>query len=56
MNVRVSERMAIVRYQATLELASEGGRGTPFPCWHTDSYELDNDVWRVMWSQATAIK
>ena len=36
MNVRVSERMAIVRYQATLELDSGDGRGTPFACWHTD--------------------
>ena len=56
MNVRVNERMAIVRYQATLELDAGDGRGTPFACWHTDSYELADDMWRVVWSQATAIK
>lgn len=56
MNVRVSERMAIVRYQATLELDAGDGHGTPFACWHTDSYELADDMWRVVWSQATAIK
>jgi hypothetical protein len=56
MNVRVSERMAIVRYQATLELDAGDGHGTPFACWHTDSYELADDVWRVVWSQATAVK
>lgn len=56
MNVRVSERMAIVRYQATLELDAGDGHGTPFACWHTDSYELADDAWRVVWSQATAIK
>jgi Domain of unknown function (DUF4440) len=56
MNVRVNERIAIVRYQGTLELDSGDGHGTPFSCWHTDSYELENDVWRVVWSQATAIK
>jgi hypothetical protein len=56
MNVRVSERMAIVRYQATLELDAGDGQGTPFACWHTDSYELADDIWRVVWSQATAIR
>lgn len=56
MHVRASEHMAIVRYQATLELDSGNGRGTPFECWHTDSYELRGDAWQVVWSQATAIK
>lgn len=55
-SVRVSERMAIVRYQATLELDAGEGHGTPFACWHTDSYELADDMWRAVWSQATAIK
>ena len=54
--VRATERMAIVRYQATLELGSAGGHGTPFQCWHTDSYELKNGHWQAVWSQATAIR
>jgi hypothetical protein len=49
-------RMAVVRYRATLELDLGDGRGTPFECWHTDSYELTGDAWQVVWSQATAIR
>jgi hypothetical protein len=54
--VRATERMAIVRYQATLALGSAGGHGTPFQCWHTDSYELKSGHWQAVWSQATAIR
>ena len=54
--VRAAERMAIVRYQATLELGSAGGPGTPLHCWHTDSYELKQGHWQAVWSQATAIR
>jgi hypothetical protein len=56
MAARVSERMAIVRYQATLELDAGGGHGTPFLCWHTDSYELAAGHWQALWSKATAIR
>jgi len=56
MEVRASEEMAIVRYQATLELDPGDGHGTPFLCWHTDSYELKDQVWQAVWSQATAIR
>lgn len=56
MEARTSERMAVVRYQVTLELDAGDGRGTPFPCWHTDSYELNGDIWQAVWSQATAIR
>jgi hypothetical protein len=56
MEVRASEQMAIVRYQATLELDSGNGEGTPFLCWHMDSYEPKDEVWQAVWSQATAIR
>ena len=56
MEVRSSERMAMVRYQATLELNSGDGHGTPFACWHTDSYELADEIWQAVWSQATTIR
>jgi len=56
MEVRATEQMAIVRYRATLQLDSVDGRGTPFQCWHTDSYEPTNEVWQAVWSQATAIR
>ena len=55
-DVRTSSHMAIVRYQAVLELDSGNGSGTPFKLWHTDSYELRGDRWQAMWSQATAIR
>jgi len=56
MDVRVHAETALVRYQATLELDSGDGHGTPFQCWHIDSYELNGTLWQVVWSQATAIK
>lgn len=56
MDVRVCDHMALVRYQATLELDSGNGRGTPFECWHTDSYERVGELWQAVWSQATALK
>lgn len=61
MDVRACAQMAIIRYQVTLELdggtgnGTGSGSGTPFLCWHTDSYELQDGVWQVVWSQATAI-
>lgn len=56
MAVRCSERMAIVRYPVTLELAGGMSPGMPFPCWHTDSYELNGTQWQATWSQATALR
>lgn len=49
--VRKSPSMAIVRYQALLEFPS----GRQVKCWHTDSYELQGDIWLAVWSQATAV-
>jgi Domain of unknown function (DUF4440) len=52
--------MAIVRYRVTLQLGGAEGPGTPFECWHTDSYErFDGEPgrpWQAVWSQATQIK
>jgi hypothetical protein len=50
MQVRATEQMAVVRYQANLEFAS----GNSVRCWHTDMYELLDGEWRAVWSQATA--
>ena len=54
--VREGADTALLRYQATLELDSGNGTGTPFQCWHIDSYELNDGQWQVVWSQATAVK
>lgn len=56
MDVRMRGETALIRYQATLELDSGDGHGTPFRCWHINSYELNETRWQVVWSQATAIK
>lgn len=51
--VRLSERMSIVRYSVRIDIEASGGR-EQLMCWHTDSWELQ-DRWRAVWSQATAI-
>jgi hypothetical protein len=51
--VRRLGRVALLRYQAELEMPSENGKRSSFACWHTDSYELQDDSWQVVWSQAT---
>lgn len=56
MDVRLRGDTVLLRYQATLELDSGNGHGTPFQCWHIDLYELNGKLWQVVWSQATAIR
>mgnify|MGYP001544597454 FL=1 len=56
MAVRTSETMAIVRYQVTLQFGSPQNPGGTLRCWHTDSYEFNDGIWQVAWSQATQIK
>jgi hypothetical protein len=54
--VRRFASVALLRYQAELEMPSSSGENSSFACWHTDSYELHNGFWRVVWSQATLIR
>jgi hypothetical protein len=56
MEVRMHTNVTLLRYQAKLEVDSGTGRPSTFHCWHTDSYELLNGLWQVVWSQATAIR
>jgi hypothetical protein len=56
MEVRLHATLALLRYQARLEVDSGRGQASIFHCWHTDSYELINGLWQVVWSQATAIR
>ena len=51
MRVRLSEGMAVVRYQAKITFPS----GKVVDCWHTDIYELQAGSWRAVWSQATQL-
>jgi hypothetical protein len=56
MEVRMHAQVALLRYKARLEVDSGTGQTSTFHCWHTDSYELSNGLWQVVWSQATAIR
>ena len=54
--VRTFGTVALLRYQADLEMPGDAGGDSAFSCWHTDSYELHDGVWQVVWSQATLIR
>ena len=54
--VRHLGNVALLRYRAELEMPSASGVRESFECWHTDSYELHNGFWQVVWSQATLIR
>ncbi|MCX6048543.1 MAG: nuclear transport factor 2 family protein [Chloroflexi bacterium] len=54
--VRLHGSVALLRYQAKFEVDSGEGRALALQCWHTDAYELHNELWQVIWSQATAIR
>lgn len=54
--VRRFGSVALLRYQAELEMPSASGEPSAFACWHTDSYELHNGFWQIVWSQATLIR
>ena len=41
----------VLRYQARISFDD----GPGITCWHTDCYRLRDEVWQVVWSQATAI-
>ena len=51
--VRLFGGVALLRYQAELEIRRAIGEASSFGCWHTDSYELHDGLWQVVWSQAT---
>ena len=54
--VRRLGNVALLRYRAELEMPSASGEPESFENWHTDSYELQNGLWQVVWSQATRIR
>lgn len=56
MEVRLHGLMAVIRYQAQIEIIT-GGKKLPLGrYWHTDSYEKREGHWQAVWSQATEIK
>jgi hypothetical protein len=53
--VRLSASGAVIRYRARLEVVFGGTRVPPGDYWHTDTYEVRDGQWMVVWSQATAV-
>jgi hypothetical protein len=53
--VRVYEAAAALRYQSEIEIHLSDGFVDMGQFWHTDLYELRNNQWQVVWSQATKI-
>ncbi|WP_238947708.1 nuclear transport factor 2 family protein [Caldimonas brevitalea] len=54
--VHAFPEVAVLRYRAQLEMDSGSGAPARFVCWHTDTYELREGLWQVVWSHATAVK
>lgn len=52
--VRGSDTTALLRYQARITVAGRGP-AVSMTCWHTDYYELRDQGWQAVRSQATAI-
>jgi Domain of unknown function (DUF4440) len=44
-------RVVVLRYRARISFDD----GPGITCWHTDCYQLRDEAWQVVWSQATAI-
>lgn len=53
--VRLYQEVALIRYEAEIEVVVQGQRYPRARYWHTDAYEMRNGYWQVVWSQATAM-
>ncbi|ADB35576.1 hypothetical protein Kfla_6581 [Kribbella flavida DSM 17836] len=48
--------LAVLRYRSAIEIAVKGNDSAKLDAWHLDVYAVGDDgMWRVRWSQATAI-
>lgn len=54
--VRMHGELAILRYQAQMEIIVGGQQSPPNRLWHMDVYEKREGRWQVVWSQATEIR
>jgi hypothetical protein len=54
--VRVYEGAALLRYQSRLDIVRSGHHFGLRRYWHTDTYELRDGRWQVVWSHATEIQ
>ena len=53
--IRFWGHAAAVRYRVHIEVSFDGQLDSDF-FWHTDIYELRDDRWQAVWSQATRIR
>jgi len=54
--VRLAGRVAAIRYRSKIEIVVDGRHLPLTSFWHTDTYEKLDNVWQVVWSQATEIR
>jgi hypothetical protein len=54
--VRLYGPAAVLRYQASLQIAVGGRAGELARYWHTDLYERRDGRWQVVWSHATRVR
>ena len=54
--IRLHGALAILRYQAQIEIIVGGQQLLPSRFWHMDAYEQREGRWQVVWSQATEIR
>ena len=54
-DLRLHDETACLRYKSTIRIVVRGQEFEPGRYWHTDFYELRDDRWQVVWSQATQI-
>ncbi|MEZ4869393.1 MAG: hypothetical protein R3C14_49175 [Caldilineaceae bacterium] len=48
--------LAILHYQAQMEIIVGGQQSPPNRLWHMDAYEKRDGCWQVVWSQAMEVK
>jgi len=53
--VRPHGDVALIRYQSRIELVNNGEPGD-LRSWHTVTCERRDEVWQIVWSQATEIR
>jgi hypothetical protein len=53
--VRLYGQGAVIRYRSRLHMSLNGAEGSLENYWHTDSYELRDGRWQIVWSQATHV-
>jgi len=54
-DARVYRDVVLIRYRAAFEVDVQGQRYPRTSCWFTDSYEMRDERWQIVWSHGTMI-